>query len=335
MATTRVPHFSYPLRLQPGRLQTYEDLVAALNPSLYWRLGATGGLTDKSGNARNGTASGAPTIGGVPGPLAARDNDQATAFNGSTQFVTSAYNPFVVGSVRTYMGWVYRDDTSGNHVIFSGSGPTRPFLWLAAATQDVIWQAKQGAGNATTWTAAWPGNKQWVHVAVVFDDANNLATLYLNGALVSAKAHINTYEGAGNFQIAAFTGSLLKGSMDEVAVFERALAAEEVKAIYDFGVKTEPTILAPGKLVTVEQDSAREVEDCIFATMSTPVGSRIEAPDFGAPRRLFSQMSATPNADAYLAAVERDEPRARVAGRAEVEEMIERISVRREEVAGV
>jgi phage baseplate assembly protein W len=330
VAKTLVPKFRVPFQVLAGQLQTYEDLVLDLGPSLYWRLGDDGGLIDRSQNGRDGTANGAPTIGGVPGPLADRDDDAATAFNGSTQFVSSAYSAFTVGSVRTFMAWVYRTDTSGNHVIFSGSGATRPFLWLAASTQDVIWQAKQGAGNATTWTAAWPGNKQWVHVAVVFDDANNLATLYLNGALISAKAHINTYEGAGNFQIAAFTGSLLKGSLDEVAVFERGLAADEIQAIYDFGVRQEPTILVPARVPTVEQDSAREIEQCIHAVLSTPAGSRIEAPDFGRPRRLFSQLSTNPTADAYLAAVERDEPRARVVGEARVEEMVEQIAVRRE-----
>ncbi len=327
----RTPHFRTPFRVQRGRLQTLENVLLALGPSLYWRLGTVDGLLDKSGNGRNGTAVGGPTIGGVPGPVAPRDDDGATAFNGSTQFVTSAYNPFTVGSVRTFMAWAYRDDTSGNHVIFSGSGATRPFLWLAASTQDVIWQAKQGAGNATTWTAAWSGSKQWVHVAVVFDDVNSLATLYLNGALISAKAHINTYEGAGNFQIAAFTGSLLKGSLDEAAVFERELAADEIRAAYDFGVKQEPTILIPASVEEVEQDSDREIYQCVEAVLRTPAGTRIEDPEFGRPDEAFRTLGPNPSADLYVAAVEAGEPRARVRGTARVEEMAEKIVIERED----
>ncbi|HXS32241.1 MAG TPA: hypothetical protein VN758_00535 [Solirubrobacterales bacterium] len=91
-----------------------------------------------------------------------------------------------------------------------------------------------------------------------------------------------------------------------------------------------PFQVLAGQLQTVEQDSAREIEQCIHAVLSTPSGSRIEAPDFGRPRKLFSQLSTTPTADAYLAAVERDEPRARVVGEARVEEMVEQIAVRRE-----
>lgn len=95
-----------------------------------------------------------------------------------------------------------------------------------------------------------------------------------------------------------------------------------------------PFDVVGGSVAVVEQDSAREIEQCIHATLSTPQGSRLEAPDFGCPKRLFDPLSAAAGVDPYLAAIDRDEPRAHALGTREVEDMVERIAFRRETVGG-
>lgn len=94
-------------------------------------------------------------------------------------------------------------------------------------------------------------------------------------------------------------------------------------------VKT-PHIAAPfsftgTSLGVVEQDSASEIRQCVIACLSTRRGSRMDSPNFGIPNHLFNRLTARPNVDDYLAAIEESEPRAHVLGKAEIEGMIEQI----------
>lgn len=80
-------------RLASERLNvqdTYQEQVTALSPSIFLPLGASAGLTDLSGNARNGTAAGGVTVGGATGPLTVSDGG-ATDFDGTDDRITTTY----------------------------------------------------------------------------------------------------------------------------------------------------------------------------------------------------------------------------------------------------
>lgn len=81
----------------------------------------------------------------------------------------------------------------------------------------------------------------------------------------------------------------------------------------------------------VEQDSDVEIDQCIEAVLRTPVGTRIEDPEFGRPDETFRTQGPNPNADIYVAAVEAGEPRARARGTARVEETIKQVLIERED----
>lgn len=70
--------------------ESYEGFVAGLDCSLLLPLGSAGGLTDASGNGRNGTAVGGVTVGGVAGPLMVGD-EGATNFDGADDRITTTY----------------------------------------------------------------------------------------------------------------------------------------------------------------------------------------------------------------------------------------------------
>lgn len=63
---------------------------------------------------------------------------------------------------------------------------------------------------------------------------------------------------------------------------------------------------ANGAFVVNEQDSVDELADCVAIVIATPVGSRLEAPDYGTARYEFGD----PAPDAIVAAVAEWEPRA-------------------------
>lgn len=62
-----------------------------------------------------------------------------------------------------------------------------------------------------------------------------------------------------------------------------------------------------GRAVVNEQDSPDDVADCVVAIVSCPLGSRVEAPDFGAPDQTFAQ---TVDRQQLAAAIRHWEPRA-------------------------
>jgi phage baseplate assembly protein W len=93
------------------------------------------------------------------------------------------------------------------------------------------------------------------------------------------------------------------------------------------------TLKAPlAKVATVEQDSEEEILACVEAVLSTRIGSRLEEPEFGIPDQLFELLPPNPNVDDVLAAIELWEPRARVLGEAEVEELTQRVLIELERV---
>lgn len=87
----------------------YAVAVRALSPSFFLSLGSQAGLTDLSGNGRNGTGAGSITIGGQTGPLV-RGDGGATLFDGTDDRITTAYSPYVNGSAITVSGWADRSD---------------------------------------------------------------------------------------------------------------------------------------------------------------------------------------------------------------------------------
>lgn len=93
-----------------------------------------------------------------------------------------------------------------------------------------------------------------------------------------------------------------------------------------------PFSVVDGTVQEIEQDSLEEVGDCIEAILRTPEGSRIDAPDFGRPDLVFTQVGARAvNAEPYLRVIEEQEPRASVIGSAEIEDAVERIVIDQEE----
>jgi hypothetical protein len=82
-----------------------------------------------------------------------------------------------------------------------------------------------------------------------------------------------------------------------------------------------PFRVVDGIVAQVEQDSAEEIEQCVEAVLRTPVGSRIEEPEYGLVDPTFEQLPPNPSAEAYLTAVAKWEPRAHLIGEARLGEL--------------
>lgn len=92
-----------------------------------------------------------------------------------------------------------------------------------------------------------------------------------------------------------------------------------------------PFEVVDGQVASVEQDTMREVEQCVLVCLSTPLGSRMEDPDFGVQKLLFKRtpLKLAP----ILAAVEACEPRASLMSESAFEDLVERVTVEVEAAA--
>jgi hypothetical protein len=102
----------------------------------------------------------------------------------------------------------------------------------------------------------------WVHVAVVF--TNEQPTLYLNGVnvrtgVVSSRTYVYPSKNLGNSYMPFFNFQSYgpyQGFLDEVSIYNRALTATEIQAIYAAGAAgkcftgTPPTITVPPAALT-------------------------------------------------------------------------------------
>lgn len=215
----------------------YRAAVLADTPVGYWRLDETTGTTahDESGNGRDATYVGAFTL-GQPGALAG-DPDPAVQLDGATGEVdVGSVFDFAPSLPFSFEAWVkpttidatYRHVVTkmqytstffpldGTYVVFVQGSPTLGFeRWADAGTELAV--------ESTTFTAVGT----WAHVVATFDGTTG--TLYVNGASVAAGTSLG---GIAANSIPLAWGNLFAGSIDEVAVYDHALAQARVTAHY-------------------------------------------------------------------------------------------------------
>lgn len=231
-------------------MSDYSSLIIAESGLLgYWPLDAEFGVTDKSTGGHNATAVGSPTVGGATGP----GGHTATTLNGSTQCFTTAEAAYVNGTVRTFEGWANRNTSTTTDVLFGGDvAGVGPYIRLVSGGNDFAFIPDSSTGSSNVWTAAWPGNSQWVHWMFVFDEPGDTAKLYLNGVLVSSIAQTGTYNASpGNIKIGAMgatTNNPFDGSLCHVAVYNGDLSSRAA-AHYAAGISADPATSGSGTAV--------------------------------------------------------------------------------------
>lgn len=86
-----------------------------------------------------------------------------------------------------------------------------------------------------------------------------------------------------------------------------------------------PIRMTSGGLAVVEQDSEREIENCVRVILQYPRGYRIEEPDFGIDPQEFRMGGA--DLDHIKSQIIEWEPRAQPEAEGELEDMISRVRI--------
>jgi hypothetical protein len=196
----------------------------------HWTFDQTEGpvLVDESGNRRDGVVSGAifTTDGRFGGALHFKPGDNVTVDNfpyprsswsfsawvriADDDVVTDDFGTVVSTEVLMQGGWQFQTRGRSDHI-----------YWTFA-----YWNQMYSHYECVCFTLG-----SWSHVTVVRDGATNLLSFYVDGALAQPSAIAPPIlPGTSTLYMGQWMGAgrLFSGSIDDVAIYDRALSAAEV-----------------------------------------------------------------------------------------------------------
>ncbi len=221
---------------------SYPDSVLSGAPSLYYRLGEGAGATvaaDASGNGRHGSYHGAVTLGRA-GALAG-DTDSAIAVDTMSERVDAGDVFDLAGRVPfTLELWTRPTivDAQYRPLLLKevGSSPRNGWsLWHQGEYGLGLERRVDGVQDvALTYTALTPGT--WHHVAATYDGTT--ARIYVDGVQQTSRVLTSSLpDTSAALRVGAWPFDYVEyaGDLDEVALYERALSAEEIVAHHQAG----------------------------------------------------------------------------------------------------
>lgn len=214
----------------------YLDVVNADAPVRYTRF--EGNVTPTG--TRAGGWSGAPTsyVTGVAG--------QAGYFNGSASLERTgdSTGAYFTGTVGTIEAWVKTTATSGV-IAAVGSTANSNYFFLQMESTGKVTFRRQGTGTFSISTSVI-NDGNWHYVAGVHDNGN--LNLYVDGTLhQSSYGYVGTDPANGNVFVAkSGTGAqFFTGSIDELAIYNKAITATDASEHYAAGASTSITVDVP------------------------------------------------------------------------------------------
>ena len=212
----------------------------ALSCSGYWKMNDNAADTtvlDASGNGMNGTAMRNTSVLHTTGKI-----DGALTFNGTSDYVDVGN---VVGTgAYTKVAWVKRTTAAGNFYNNIISSDTQSnFFWIPYHQGYKLTAGHNLDYYVVQDSVAIPADDNYYFVAVTFDPCNATTgrmVLYKNGVQVDEANNVVIPIASTKTYIGRFlTGYYFGGSIDNAMVFNRALTAAEIAALYNGGNGTE------------------------------------------------------------------------------------------------
>jgi len=217
---------------------SYAAMIMADGPTAYWDLDDTGSTAIDLTGGNDGAILGGVTT-GQPGALVNDPSNRAMSFNGSDGKIDVPWASELNGVPFSVELWAQTTGGSGHRspLTSRGDGPQRGYILYEDPNGQ--WQAWNGTGSG--WSGlSGPGavDGEWVHLAMTYDGTEK--RFYVNGMQVGAanvpfspndlyplRIGAGATEGGGNY--------FFNGLVDEVAVYDHVLTAEEFTARYRMG----------------------------------------------------------------------------------------------------
>jgi hypothetical protein len=205
----------------------------------WWKLDETSGsvAADSSGMGNNGTLVGGTwvTSGSVSGAISLE--------NVGEHIIVSSFSNDLIDNEVSLAGWVYATSLPDVMGIISKGLSSRSYAMTFNADQSLGFRVNDNTGggliNYSGWISHGSWNvlplNRWQHVAVTLDGSH--ASFYINGVL----DHTDTFTGlqVGDINEALYLGRYgnlnFDGKLDDLRVYNRAMSAQEITALYDGG----------------------------------------------------------------------------------------------------
>ena len=248
---------------------SYSGQVIESQPLAYWRLGETSGTVAANSGTLGASANGTYQNGvtpGIAGPRPPQFNgfeadNTAAQFDGVNDYVGGPGGLLDNRSSFTMAGWIRPTGAQGSRTGLFGQNDDIEFGFINGTTIE-LWTP---VGQIDT---AYPfANNEWHHICAA--GTGQALELYYDGNLAAASSgSVSSYGASGfNFNIGGGgvfdpTGNPFLGQIDEVAVWDRALAADEIARLLQSGSAT-PVDFGPS-IVTDVRTKMQTVNSSAF-----------------------------------------------------------------------
>lgn len=167
--------------------------------------------------------------------------DKALSFNGTTDYVELPYSNLPGGDDPvSWFGWVKTTSAGGTCIFGYGGIPNTANTWRELY-QNFYGYGLYFAGNNNDFGASCPSinDGDWHHVGYVYSGSGAI-TIYRDGvAYAGTISALNTPLQFAALGLNSESVAKFEGTMDDVRIYNRALTAGEVAAIYNGGAGTE------------------------------------------------------------------------------------------------
>jgi hypothetical protein len=241
---------------------TYEATIVADGPEAWWRLDEPSGSTtmlDAMGR-HDGTYIGSGVTLGAPGVVTNGAPNTAVTLNGTDSYGDVPYSSALNSPEFTIEGWALLTDLSAQRAVVSTYDTTAHKGLFWKANPDGTLESDVGLNDNFIYYFAPMGtiaSGRWVHLVSTFSNSAGQIN-YLNGQQISGPFNDFVRNSKFHFLIGAvgtnFQGiARWKGTLDEVAVYKRALTSDQIQNHYVqaiYGSTTKPIFLAQPNPVT-------------------------------------------------------------------------------------
>jgi len=240
-----------------GKVELPVDSVRRISVS----AGGTGGHPPGLVALWSGEGDGSDSAGGNTATLtdmtfAGGKVGQAFSFNGVSSSIRIPASPALdigAGDGFTIMAWIKPSDVNGIHPLIQWSDESPVVLAIGARPfENGLLQGCATLASGGRFVITHPGvlgSGIFQHIAFTYDKAGGSGTWYLNGVVVARRQLSGQVAGTkgdlwfsrivrspGNWT----TDRAYAGLMDEIAIYNRALSAEEIKSICNTENHDEP-----------------------------------------------------------------------------------------------
>jgi hypothetical protein len=190
----------------------------------------------------------------------------AVALNGTNQSVEADRSAVHTDQSFTVAAWVYPTDTSTYRVAVAQDGGSVSGFYLeyhAGLNRWVFLMFSDDNVSAPFGQAVSTGPptlNTWAHLVGVYDDAANQLRLFVNGVAHGTGSLATDWDAIGSVTVgrseyAGVPNAYFAGAVDGVRLYQRALTASEVTAVYGGSMLGSVTVDVPGALVGSESGS--------------------------------------------------------------------------------